>query len=114
MSDNVGSAMFGSCILENVGVAVGVGIALPSVSVQKLFPLPVPWPIFWFPDVGLYRAVSVLSYPSRALSKMWHQPIESRRYMSFNSKVMCTRLFGIRHLEIRMSREQFYALMDLF
>ena len=38
--------------------------------------------------------------------------------MSFNSKVMCTRLFGIRHLEIRMSldmsRDQFYALVGLF
>ncbi len=29
---------------KNVGVAVG--IALPSVSVQTLFPLPVPWPTF--------------------------------------------------------------------
>jgi len=48
MSSNVGSAKFGSCRLENVGVAVG--IASPSVSVQKLFPLPVPWPTFWFLD----------------------------------------------------------------
>ncbi len=39
MSDNVGSVMFGSGMVENVGVAVG--IASPSVSVQKLFPLPV-------------------------------------------------------------------------
>jgi len=39
MSDNVGSVIFGSGMIENVGVAVG--IALKSVSVQKLFPLPV-------------------------------------------------------------------------
>ncbi len=40
-------------MVENVGVAVG--IASPSVSVQKLFPLPVSWPTFEFPisaDVG--------------------------------------------------------------
>ena len=39
MSDNVGSVIFGSGMVENVGVAVG--IASKSVSVQKLFPLPV-------------------------------------------------------------------------
>ena len=39
MSDNVGSVIFGSGMIENVGVAVG--IALKSVSVQKLIPLPV-------------------------------------------------------------------------
>ncbi len=42
----------------------------------------------------------------------------NRVAMSFNSKVMCTRLFGIRHLEIRMpfdmSRDQFYAPVGLF
>ena len=36
---NVGNVIFESGILENMGVAVG--IALKSVSVQKLFPLPV-------------------------------------------------------------------------
>ncbi len=39
MSGNVGSVIFGSGMVEIVGVAVG--IASPSVSVQKLFPLPV-------------------------------------------------------------------------
>ena len=39
MSDNVGGVKFGSGMVENVGVAVG--IASPTVSVQKLFPLPV-------------------------------------------------------------------------
>ena len=39
MSDNVGSVIFLSGMVENVGVAVG--IALKSVSVQKLFLLPV-------------------------------------------------------------------------
>ncbi len=66
--DNDGSAMFGSGILENVGVAVE--IALPSVSVQKLVPRPVPWPTLWVPDVGLYRTMSAVSYFSRALSKV--------------------------------------------
>ncbi len=39
MSDNVQSVIFGLGMVENVGVAVG--IALPSVPVRKLFPLPV-------------------------------------------------------------------------
>jgi len=39
MSDNVGSAISESGILENVGVAFG--IASPALSVQTLFPLPV-------------------------------------------------------------------------
>ena len=47
MSENVDSVIFGSRLVENVGVAVG--IASKSVSVQKLFPLPVSWPTFEFP-----------------------------------------------------------------
>ncbi len=47
MSADVGSVIFGSGMVENVGVAVG--IASPSVSVQKLFPLPVSWTTFDFP-----------------------------------------------------------------
>ena len=39
MSENVGSVIFGLGMVENVGFAVG--IASLSVSVQKLFPLPV-------------------------------------------------------------------------
>jgi hypothetical protein len=39
MSGNVGSVIFWSGMVDNVGVAVG--IALKSVSVQTLFPLPV-------------------------------------------------------------------------
>ncbi len=39
MSDNVGSVIFGSGMVENVGVVVG--IASPSVTVQKFFPLSV-------------------------------------------------------------------------
>jgi hypothetical protein len=50
MSDNIGNVIFGSGILENVGVAVG--IPSPSVSAQKLFPLPVSWPTFEFPMSG--------------------------------------------------------------
>ncbi len=39
MSDTVGDVIFGSGMVEYMGVAVR--IASPSVSVQKLFPLPV-------------------------------------------------------------------------
>ena len=39
MSHNVGSVIFGSGAVANVGVAAG--IASPALSVQKLFPLPV-------------------------------------------------------------------------
>jgi hypothetical protein len=39
MSDNVGSVIFGSGMVENMGVAVG--IVSKSVPVQKLFSLPV-------------------------------------------------------------------------
>ena len=39
MSDNVGDVIFGSGMVEYVGVTVR--IASKSVSVQKLFPLPV-------------------------------------------------------------------------
>ncbi len=115
MSGRVGSVISKSGVVDNVGVAVG--IASPSVSVQKLFPLPVPWPTLWLPDVCLCRTMSAVSYSSRALSKMWHQPIESRGYV-FQFKIMYTRLFDIRHLEIRMpldmSRDQFYAPVGLF
>ncbi len=54
MSDNVGSVIFWSGVVDNLGVAVG--IASPSVFVQKLFPLPVstsgfhfrfPLPVSW-------------------------------------------------------------------
>ena len=39
MSDTVGSAIFGSGVVENVGVAVG--IASLTLAVRVLFPLPV-------------------------------------------------------------------------
>ena len=71
MSNNVGNVLFGSGRHENVGVTFG--IASPSVSAQKLFPLPVSWPIFEFPmsgDVGQCRTMSALSYSGRTLSKM--------------------------------------------
>jgi len=51
MSENVDSVIFGLGMVENVGFAVG--IASLSVSVQKLFPLPVStsvsWPTFELP-----------------------------------------------------------------
>ncbi len=40
MSDRVGSAKAKSGMVENEGVAVGIDS--PSVSVQNLFPLPIP------------------------------------------------------------------------
>ena len=56
MSCRVGIVISMSGMVENVGVAIG--IASKSVSVQKLFPLPVLWPTFEFPmsgDVGQCR-----------------------------------------------------------
>ena len=79
MSGRVGSVISKSGVVDNGEVAVG--IASPSVSVQKLFPLSVSWPTLWLPDVGLCRTMSAVSYPSTALSKMWHQPIESGRFV---------------------------------
>ncbi len=69
MSGRDPSAISKSGMVNNVGV--DVGIASPSVSVQRLFPLPVPWPTLWLPDVGLCRAMSAVSYSSWALSKIW-------------------------------------------
>ena len=69
MSGRVGSVISKSGVVDNMGV--DVEIASPSVSVQKLFPLPVPWPTLWLPDVGLCRTMSAVSYSSRALSKIW-------------------------------------------
>ena len=72
-SDRVGSVIFKSGVIENVGVAVE--IASPSVSIQKLFPLPVSTSGFvadtCVSDVGQRRAVSAVSFLSRAWSKMW-------------------------------------------
>ncbi len=59
MSDNVGSVIIGLGIVEDVGVATG--IALPSVSVQKLFPLPFSWPTFELPMSDNVGSVIFLS-----------------------------------------------------
>ena len=73
MSGNVGGVIFRSGIAENVGVAVG--IASKSVSVQKLFPLPVSTSGFvadiCVSHVGRCRAMSAASYSGRASPKMW-------------------------------------------
>ena len=73
MSGNVGSGIFVYNMVENVGVAVG--IALPCVSVQELLPLPVSTSGFvadtCVSDVVQGRAVSAVSFLSRAWSKMW-------------------------------------------
>ncbi len=73
MWGRVGSAISKSGMVENVRAAVG--FALPSVFVQKLFTLPVSTsgfvPDTCVSDVGLRRAVSAVSFLSRAWSKMW-------------------------------------------
>ncbi len=73
MSGNVGSVIFGSGMVENVGVAVG--IASPSVSVQTLFPLPVSTSGFvadiCVSGVVRCRAVTPMPYLSPARSIMW-------------------------------------------
>ena len=48
LSANVGSDIGRSGMVEIVGAAVG--IASPSLSFQKLFPLPVSWPTVGVPD----------------------------------------------------------------
>ncbi len=58
-----------SVVVENFGV--GVGIASTPISAEKLFPLPVFVVNILVPDVGRCRTMSVVSYLSRAWSKMW-------------------------------------------
>ena len=64
MSDNVDSVIFGLGMVENVGVAVG--IASPSISVQKIFLLPVYSSPFCVTDVGRCRAMLAVSNPCQA------------------------------------------------
>ena len=73
MSGRVGSAIFESGIVENVGVAVGIAsLTLPVRVIFQLpvfsfrFSLPVPWPTFRVFDVGKCRAVSTMPFLSRA------------------------------------------------
>ncbi len=73
MSGRVGNAVPMSGMLENVGVAVG--IASPSVFVQKLLPLPVSTSGFVadirVTGIGRCRTMSAVSYSDRAYSKIW-------------------------------------------
>ncbi len=73
MSGRVGSVISKLGVVDNVGVAVE--IASPSVSVQKLFPLPVSTSGFvadiCITGVGRCLAVLAMSYLSRAWSIMW-------------------------------------------
>ena len=64
MSGRDPSAISKSGMVNNVGV--DVGIASPSVSVQTLFPLPVPWPTLQVFDVDLCREMSAVQFLSRA------------------------------------------------
>ena len=73
MSDNVGSDISESGMVQNVGVAVGI-VSL-TLSVPKFFALPVSTSGFVadisVSDVGRCRTMSALSYSGRAWSKMW-------------------------------------------
>ncbi len=73
MSGRVGSVISKSGMVGNVGVAVG--IASPSVSFQKLFPLPVSTSGFdadiCVSGVGRCRAMSAVAYSDWVWSKMW-------------------------------------------
>ncbi len=65
-------------MVENVGITVG--IASPSVTVQKLFPLPVSWPTFELPMSANVGSV-MFGYSGRAWSQMWGYPLESLRHL---------------------------------
>ncbi len=96
MSYNVGSVIFWSGMVENVGVAVG--IASPFVSVKKLFPLPVPWPTLWFPmsaDVAQCRQCHILvghgrkcgvavriALPSLSFQKLFPLPVSTSGFVA--------------------------------
>jgi len=77
MSIVVGSAISKSGMVENVGLASG--IASPSFSVQKLFPLLVSWMTLRVPDAGRCRVLSAMPFLSRTWSKMLGLPLESLR-----------------------------------
>ncbi len=83
MSDNVGGVKFGSGMVENVGV--GFGIALSSVSIQKLFPLPVSTSGFvadkCVSDVGRCWAMSAVPNLCRAWLEIGGQQLEWRCYL---------------------------------
>jgi len=64
-SGNVGGDIVKSGMVDNVGVAVG--IAAPSLAVQKLFPLPVfagRHPVFWWSAIVYQRRSTSGSGPN--------------------------------------------------
>ncbi len=75
MSGRVSSAISKVGMVGNGGLGVAVEIASPSVSVQKLFLLPVFTSGFQadtcVSGVARYLAVLAVSYLSRAWSIMW-------------------------------------------
>ena len=74
-------------MVENVGVAVS--FSSPSVSVQKLFPLPVSCPTFQFPispDVGQWWQCHMLVGHGRKCGGSRYNHIT----ISFRSKVIST------------------------
>jgi len=91
MSGHVVIVIPESGMVENMGVAAG--IASPALSVQEIIsPSGSRDSHFEFPDVGQCRAMSLVSYLSRAWSKMWGYPLELRRNI-FPSKVILYFLF---------------------
>ena len=75
----------------------------PEVEITlELFPLLVSWPIFFVPDVGRCRAMSAVSYLSRAWSQMWGLPLEPlRQFFPFKSHFHFR--VKVRHFELRWS-----------
>jgi len=106
MSGNVRSDIFRSGMVDNVRIAVG--IATPSLAIQKLFPLPVSLaailkfgslPSSINVDQRLpMSAMSSMSSQSRPWSKIWRQPLESHRNLLPLESYFQFR-FGGRHLE---------------
>ena len=87
MSDNVGQCR--QCHIR-VGhfrkCGVAVGIASPSVSVQKLFPLPVSWLTFWVSVVGLLG----MQERCREFRCGWYNAISDSHGMRHWRRFYCT------------------------
>ena len=74
---------------------MAVGIASPSVSVQKLFPLPVSWPTFEFPmsgrvgnaisKFGMVANVGIavgIASPSVSVQKLFQLPVSTSDFVA--------------------------------
>ena len=100
MSENVGSVIFGSGMVENVGIAVEIHF----------------WPLFeLLMSADVAQCWQCRIHVGRG-KKYWGS-LQNRVAISSRLKFMLARLFGIRHLDIRMShdmsRDQFYGFVGL-